>query len=108
MKCIVFGCTNHTEQGSFTNDLCNPCYQMLVTGKIGPTDSFLALRNWGLSLGAKQNAILAVKTKLAEWTAQIPCQCQEVCRKRTAHRAEALRILGATLQELTNAPVYPL
>jgi hypothetical protein len=40
-KCIVHGCSNHTNQGRFVGDVCSPCYTMITTGKIMPTDSFL-------------------------------------------------------------------
>jgi len=41
VKCLVFGCSNHTHQGKFVGDLCAPCHLYLTTGKIGCTDSFL-------------------------------------------------------------------
>lgn len=40
-KCIVFGCTNHTDQGKFVGDLCAPCHHILTTGEVGPTDGIL-------------------------------------------------------------------
>jgi hypothetical protein len=40
-KCIVHKCSNHTNQGRFVGDMCSPCYTMITTGKIMPTDSFL-------------------------------------------------------------------
>jgi dCMP deaminase len=40
-KCIVTGCENHKHQGRFVGDMCSPCYDMITTGKIGPTTSFL-------------------------------------------------------------------
>jgi len=40
-KCIVYGCTNKSTEGSFIGDLCAPCHQYITTGKIGPTTSFL-------------------------------------------------------------------
>lgn len=42
-KCIVYGCSNHDNEGSFIGDLCGPCYNYLSKGKIGPTDSFLGI-----------------------------------------------------------------
>jgi hypothetical protein len=32
-KCIVKDCENHTDQGRFTGDLCNPCYEFISKGK---------------------------------------------------------------------------
>lgn len=40
-KCIVKGCTNYNDEGGFIGQLCGPCHEMLVTGKIKPTNSFL-------------------------------------------------------------------
>lgn len=40
-KCIVFGCSNHKEDGPFVGSLCAPCHGYITTGKIGYTDSFL-------------------------------------------------------------------
>lgn len=40
-SCIVHGCQNRTDQGTFVGDLCRPCHDYLASGKIGPTTSFL-------------------------------------------------------------------
>ena len=42
-RCIVKGCTNRQGEGTgtFVGELCEPCHEMLVAGKIGPTSSFL-------------------------------------------------------------------
>ena len=40
-KCIVHGCINRKDQGEFTGDICEPCYNSITTGKVGPTTSFL-------------------------------------------------------------------
>ncbi len=40
-RCIVHGCTNHTNEGTFISFLCAPCYQYITTGIVGHTDSFL-------------------------------------------------------------------
>jgi hypothetical protein len=41
--CDVAGCSNKPGQGKFdTLNVCAPCAQYLRTGKVGPTDSFLA------------------------------------------------------------------
>jgi hypothetical protein len=32
-KCLVKGCINRRDQGSFVGDLCYPCYHMLTTGQ---------------------------------------------------------------------------
>lgn len=32
MKCIVKDCKNHTHEGGFTGDLCNPCYLFITEG----------------------------------------------------------------------------
>jgi hypothetical protein len=39
-KCIVHGCTNHEDQGSFEGDMCSPCYRIITTGKINPSDNW--------------------------------------------------------------------
>ena len=41
IKCIVKGCNNHRDEGFFRGAMCGPCYHMITTGEIGPTDSFL-------------------------------------------------------------------
>ena len=40
-KYIVHGCSNHKDQGIFVGDLCLPCWTCIITGVIGPTESFL-------------------------------------------------------------------
>jgi len=40
-SCLVYGCQNRTDQGTFVGDLCKPCHDYLESGKIGPTTSFL-------------------------------------------------------------------
>lgn len=40
-KCIVFKCSNHTGEGKFIGPICLPCHNMITTGKLGPSDSFL-------------------------------------------------------------------
>ena len=40
-KCIVHNCKNHKGEGTFHGDICMPCYKIITTGVIGPTDSFL-------------------------------------------------------------------
>ena len=32
-KCIVKGCTNHSDEGLFQGDMCMPCYRMITTGE---------------------------------------------------------------------------
>jgi hypothetical protein len=34
-KCLVKGCTNHSDQGTFIGNLCHPCHSMLTTGAVG-------------------------------------------------------------------------
>ncbi len=41
MQCIVHGCTNDKTEGYFKGDICMPCYRMIKTGKVGPTNSFI-------------------------------------------------------------------
>lgn len=31
-KCIVNGCKNHTDEGTFVGDLCMPCHQFITIG----------------------------------------------------------------------------
>ena len=37
-KCLIKGCENHSDAGMFMGDLCMPCYEMLVTGHIHPSN----------------------------------------------------------------------
>lgn len=32
-ECIIYGCTNKKEEGNFTGDICDACYEMLTEGK---------------------------------------------------------------------------
>ena len=32
-KCVVKDCENHRNEGGFTGDLCNPCYQFIANGE---------------------------------------------------------------------------
>ena len=32
-KCVVQDCENHKNEGGFTGDLCNPCYQFIANGE---------------------------------------------------------------------------
>jgi len=41
-KCAVYGCKNYSHQGWFHGEACMPCWEMLTTGKIGPSDNFIA------------------------------------------------------------------
>jgi hypothetical protein len=56
-KCIVKGCENKRGQGTFVNDLCAPCFNMLVTGQasLGQT--------WVHDLAYKYDELLE-KTKM--------------------------------------------
>lgn len=40
-KCIVKGCSNRKDEGTFEGGICTPCFIALTTGVIGPTTSFL-------------------------------------------------------------------
>lgn len=35
-KCLVKGCDNHSDQGTFIGDLCLPCHETITTGRINP------------------------------------------------------------------------
>ncbi|QIG71619.1 hypothetical protein EVB94_148 [Rhizobium phage RHph_TM40] len=37
-KCLVKGCMNESDQGTFIGDLCLPCHDMITTGKIHHTN----------------------------------------------------------------------
>jgi len=63
-KCIVFGCTNHSNQGDFMGEMCAPCRTMLTTGKVGPTDSFIGQMHYDLEQTVQRNQKL--KERLAE------------------------------------------
>ena len=42
MKCIVHGCSNHSEEGEFVGDMCKPCHDMITTGRADkPSDNFI-------------------------------------------------------------------
>lgn len=62
MKCIVFGCTNHKDQGKFMGDICYPCYLILTTGKAHNTTSILKtlkqLEDYGEKLGMSPKSLL--------------------------------------------------
>jgi hypothetical protein len=34
IKCLVYGCENHKDEGLFVGDLCYPCHKMLTTGVV--------------------------------------------------------------------------
>lgn len=36
MKCLVKGCKNNSEAGTFIGELCTPCHQMITTGDVHP------------------------------------------------------------------------
>lgn len=40
VKCIVHGCTNHENEGGFVGDICSPCYNIITTGNITPTNAW--------------------------------------------------------------------
>ncbi len=41
MKCIVHNCKNHLHEGVFVGNICSPCYDMITTGKVGPSTNFI-------------------------------------------------------------------
>jgi hypothetical protein len=40
-KCLVKGCTNHSNQGTFIGDLCMPCHEMITTGILRSGTTFI-------------------------------------------------------------------
>ena len=34
VECIIHGCTNKKSEGVFTGNICNPCYKLIIEGKI--------------------------------------------------------------------------
>jgi len=44
-KCIVFGCLNHKDEGTFVGDLCGPCHNFITTGKGDVAGSSQVYRN---------------------------------------------------------------
>ena len=40
-ECIVFGCHNSKDQENFVGDICVPCYETIVTGKVNRTHTFM-------------------------------------------------------------------
>lgn len=47
MKCLVKGCENHSHEGKFVGELCNPCHIMLTEGKVSPSNAWFveAIKN---------------------------------------------------------------
>lgn len=41
MKCLVYGCKNHSNQGRFLGNICFPCYEMLRTGQLSRGQTFI-------------------------------------------------------------------
>lgn len=39
-KCVVKGCSNHSDEGEFVWEFCSPCYTMLTTGKLNPSSAW--------------------------------------------------------------------
>jgi len=39
--CIIKECTNKDTDGDFINNICIPCYIMLITGKINKGTTFI-------------------------------------------------------------------
>lgn len=39
-KCVVKGCSNHSDEGEFVGEFCRPCYTMLTTGKVNPSPAW--------------------------------------------------------------------
>jgi len=66
IKCIVKGCTNKSSEGKFIGQLCSPCYEILTTGKVTPTNSILKdLKNNKFKLSEKQIKHLLIVIKEA-------------------------------------------
>jgi hypothetical protein len=40
-KCLVFGCENHSNQGTFIGDLCAPCHRLITTGEVNYGHDFI-------------------------------------------------------------------
>jgi len=40
-KCLVFGCENHSNQGTFIDDLCAPCHRLITTGEVNYGRDFI-------------------------------------------------------------------
>ncbi len=40
-KCIVHDCENWSDQGNFVGSLCDPCYELIRTGKLNHGKTFL-------------------------------------------------------------------
>jgi hypothetical protein len=41
VRCLVKGCSNHSDQGVFVGPLCMPCHHMLTTGEVGHGATFV-------------------------------------------------------------------
>ncbi len=41
-ECLVAQCSNHEHEGAFTGAFCTPCWHMITTGLVGPSDNFIA------------------------------------------------------------------
>lgn len=68
MKCLVYGCMNHDHQGEFVNGMCSPCYNMITTGMIGPTTSFLSkYKQYGDLVQFIANDYIELSYEKAQW-----------------------------------------
>ena len=81
-KCIVKDCENHTDQGGFTGDLCNPCHAFITKGSglysqayrnaqrewVGLTEVEIryALREWAETNQTCREMMYAIEDKLKE------------------------------------------
>lgn len=52
-KCIVKGCTNHQKEGKFIGSLCAPCYHMITSGEIIPSEAWFAREIYDLRADLK-------------------------------------------------------
>jgi len=70
MKCIVKGCTNRSTEGTFVGDICSPCYEMITTGEIRPSNNFIS----------------AIKADLARTRKERDAYYDELMEKRVASK----------------------
>ena len=82
-KCIVHGCTNHTDEGKFVGNLCAPCHSMITGGMVGFTDSFLR------QIPDLQKQVKELEAKAEEARAEARYQVE--MKKEAVEKVEKLR-----------------
>lgn len=64
--CLVHGCDNCVDMGSFIGNLCLPCYEMLLTGEVSHGRSFIHDMNKATEQLSKAAKTLADEAEKAD------------------------------------------